>query len=121
MSVLFYLVAGDGRFVDADSNGSLVFLLRAWIVPTGADLLPMAGLGFLSAIVGYTMSQAYRLSNASVVAPFEYVLLVFSLFWGWVIFGEWPVPAVFAGAAVVIGAGFYIFLRENRPPPVRKV
>ncbi len=120
VSIGFFLVAGDGRFVDASSNASLVFLLRPWVWPETADLLPMAGLGVLSAAVGYTASQAYRLASASVVAPFEYVLLIFSLFWGWTVFGEWPRPSVFAGAAVIIAAGVYVFLRENRPAPVRQ-
>jgi S-adenosylmethionine uptake transporter len=55
------------------------------------------------------------------VAPFEYSLLIFALFWGWTIFGEWPRASVFAGAAVIISAGIYIFLRENKPRSVRRV
>lgn len=114
VSAVVYLVAGDGRFVTPDSNPSVQFLLRAWVWPASADVLPILGLGVLSAIVGYLMTQAYRLSHASVVAPFEYILLIFSLFWGWTIFGEWPATTVLAGAAVVIASGVYIFLREGR-------
>jgi S-adenosylmethionine uptake transporter len=121
VSMMFFMVAGDGRFVDGASNPSMTFLLRAWIWPTTADLWPMLGLGLLSAAVGYSMSQAYRLTRASVVAPFEYSLLIFALFWGWTIFGEWPRASVFAGAAVIISAGIYIFLRENKPRSVRRV
>ena len=120
ISLAFFVVAGDGRFVDEASNPSMVFLLRAWVWPAAEDLWPMVGLGLLSAVVGYCMSQAYRLSRASVVAPFEYALLIFALFWGWTIFGEWPTPTVFAGAAIVIAAGLYVFLRENRDKPLRR-
>jgi S-adenosylmethionine uptake transporter len=70
--------------------------------------------------VGYLMTQAYRLSRASAVAPFEYILLIFSLFWGWMVFGEWPENSVFLGAAVVIGSGVYVFVREGRKPPTRR-
>ncbi|MDF3413523.1 DMT family transporter [Sulfitobacter sp. M57] len=114
VSAMVYLVAGDGRFVSPDSNPSLEFLLRAWVWPERGDLLPILGLGVLSAMVGYLMTQAYRLSHASAVAPFEYVLLIFSLFWGWTIFGEWPSVSVLAGAAIVIASGVYVFLREGR-------
>jgi S-adenosylmethionine uptake transporter len=120
VSLMFFVVAGDGRFVDLNSNDSMVFLLRAWVWPAQADLLPLFGLGLLSAVVGYAMSQAYRLSRASDVAPFEYSLLLFALFWGWTIFGEWPAPTVFIGAGIIISAGFYIFLRENKPKPLRR-
>lgn len=118
VSAMVYLVAGDGRFVTPDSNPSVQFLLRAWVWPARADFLPILGLGVLSAIVGYLMTQAYRLSRASVVAPFEYVLLIFSLFWGWTVFGEWPAATVMVGAAIVIASGVYIFMREGR---VRRV
>ena len=114
VSIAFYLIAGDGKFLKPDSSESTQFLLRAWIWPPLSDLLPMLGLGVISAVVGYVMSQAYRLANAAVVAPFEYVLLLFALFWGWTIFGEWPEQEVLLGASVIIGAGIYIFLRENR-------
>ena len=114
VSAGFFVVAGDGRFVTEDSSDSVRFLLRAWVWPAARDLWVMLGLGALSAIVGYTMSQAYRLASAAVVAPFEYILLVYALFWGWMIFGEWPVNEVLAGAAIIIAAGIYIFWRENR-------
>ena len=114
VSLTFYVVAGDGRFAPEAGSDSLMFLLRAWVWPDPADTWALLGLGLLSAVIGYTMSQAYRLTNASVVAPFEYVLLVFALFWGWTIFGEWPAPTVFVGAAVIIGSSLYIAWRERR-------
>ncbi|WP_373488145.1 DMT family transporter [Blastomonas sp.] len=117
VSIGFYLVAGDGRFVGPDTSGPLTFLLRAWVWPASGDIVPMMGLGLLSAIIGYSMSQAYRIASAAVVAPFEYVLLIFALFWGYTIFGEWPVPEVLMGAAIIIAAGVYVFWRENRPGP----
>lgn len=114
VSALVGLIAGDGRFATEASNPSVQFLLRAWVWPAPADWLPILGLGVMSAIIGYMMTQAYRLSRASVVAPFEYVLLIFSLFWGWTVFGEWPQSSVFVGAAIVIGSGVYVFVREGQ-------
>ncbi|MDF1729220.1 MAG: DMT family transporter [Sulfitobacter sp.] len=114
VSVLMYLIAGDGRYVDETTSDSVRFLLRPWVWPDRADLAAIIGLGVLSGGVGYLMSQAYRLSPASVVAPFEYVLLLYALFWGWTVFGEWPDDTVFIGAAIVIGSGVYVFLREGQ-------
>ena len=114
VSVAMWWGAGDGRFVTAEQNDSMRFLLRAWVWPPVSDLLPICALGVTSALVGYVMTQAYRLSPASIVAPFEYVLLIYALFWGWTVFGEWPEPAVFVGAAVIIAAGCYVFLRADR-------
>ena len=89
VSLAVWVLAGDGRFAESSENESLRFLLRAWIWPAQEDLLLILGLGLMSGIVGYLMTQAYRLSHASTVAPFEYVLLIYALFWGWSVFGEW--------------------------------
>ncbi len=114
VSIVIWWIAGDGGYLRPDHGPAMQFLLRPWVWPDTADYLPIFGLGVISAIVGYLMTQAYRLSRASVVAPFEYMLLIYALFWGWTIFGEWPDATVFAGAAVIIAAGIYIFLREDR-------
>ncbi|MFC6584341.1 DMT family transporter [Sulfitobacter aestuariivivens] len=120
VSLGVWAVAGDGRFAEGTDNESVRFLLRAWVWPETGDLAAIAGLGVMSAVVGYLMTQAYRLSRASTVAPFEYVLLLYSLFWGWSIFGEWPEPTVFIGAAVIIAAGVYVFMREDRVKATRR-
>ena len=114
VSLAFFLVAGDGRFADASDNPSLQFLLRAWIWPSGSDWWVMLGLGFNAAIIGYCLSQAYRLADAATVAPFEYVGLPLAVMWGWFIFGEIPVWEVWAGIALIIGSGLFVFLRERQ-------
>ncbi|MEQ6247841.1 DMT family transporter [Sulfitobacter sp. HNIBRBA3233] len=114
VSLAVFAVAGQGQFLKEGANDSLVFLLRPWVWPAEGDWAPFIGLGLTSAVVGYTISQAYRLANAATVAPFEYILLLFALFWGWTVFGEWPQPLVFVGAAIIVAAGIYVFLRERR-------
>ncbi|MFK7744532.1 MAG: DMT family transporter [Roseobacter sp.] len=110
----FYLVAGDGRFAEDTDNASMQFLLRAWVWPDPADWWVMFGLGANAAIIGYCLSQAYRLADAATVAPFEYVGLPLAVFWGWAIFAELPVWEVWAGIALILSAGLFVFLRERQ-------
>ncbi len=110
----FWVIAGDGHFVGAGSNESLVFLLRAWVMPEGWDMLLFIGLGLNSAIIGYVLAQAYRLTDAATVAPFEYIGLPLAIFWGWAIWGEWPSAMTFAGIGLILGAGLFVFLRERQ-------
>ena len=120
VSLAVYAVAGDGRLAARFDSPAMEFLLRAWIWPEGTDRWLFLGLGVNSAIVGYTLSQAYRLASAATIAPFEYVGLPIAIFWGWLIFGEWPAPAVWAGIALILGAGLFVFFRERvraRPVP----
>lgn len=113
VSAGFYLVAGDGRFAEGVENGAVIFLLREWIWPTPEDMPYFIGLGCLSAIVGYCLGQAYRVSSAATVAPFEYVGLPLAVFWGYTIFGELPDLAVTLGILLIMGAGLFVFLRER--------
>jgi len=112
-SVGFYVVAGDGHLVGPDDGPSLQFLLRPWIWPLPGDEWVFVALGVNSALIGYCLSQAYRMGDAATVAPFEYVLLPMAVFWGFVIFGDLPVWEVWLGIALILAAGLFVFLRER--------
>lgn len=114
VSLGFYLVAGDGRYAVGSENDSIVFLLRAWVWPEGTDRYLFLGLGVNSAVIGYGLSQAYRLADAATVAPFEYIGLPLAVMWGWIIWGELPGPSVAVGIALVVAAGLFVFLRERQ-------
>ena len=114
VSGVFWLAAGDGRFAEGLTNPSLQFLLRAWVWPTDGDWPYFIGLGLNSAIVGYCLSQAYRLSDAATIAPFEYIGLPLAVFWGWFIWSELPVWEVWVGMALIMSAGLFVFLREQQ-------
>ncbi|NUH65706.1 DMT family transporter [Sulfitobacter sp. S0837] len=114
VSLGFFLIAGDGRFVDAGSSASLQFLLRAWVWPAEEDYLTFLGIGLNIALIGYCLSQAYRLGDAATVAPFEYIGLPLAVFWGFVIFGDLPVWEVWVGIALILASGLFVYLRERQ-------
>ena len=113
VSFLFWLVAGDGRYAGS-GNASVDFLLRAWIWPAPGDWIYLIGLGVNSAILGYCLSQAYRLSDAATVAPYEYVGLPLAVFWGWLIWADLPSWEVWTGMAMIVASGLFVFLRESQ-------
>ena len=114
VSLLFWAVAGDGRFAEGLENKSAIFLLRAWTWPSGDDWFLFLLLGGMAAVIGYTLSQAYRLADAATIAPFEYTALPLSIFWGWVMFGHFPDRWVLSGIAMIAAAGVYVFARERK-------
>ncbi|MEM9097755.1 MAG: DMT family transporter [Pseudomonadota bacterium] len=114
VSALFYLVAGDGSFAVGLENESLQFLLRPWVWPSSSDAWLFAGLGVNSAIIGYALSQAYRVADAATIAPFEYTGLPLAILWGWVIWGELPGLNIAFGIALIVGAGLFVFVREHQ-------
>ena len=111
VSVIIGLTAGHGRFAPED-DPSLAFLLRAWTVPSAQDAALFLGIGVINGIGGYLMSQAYRISKPSMLAPFEYVALPMAVAWGVVLFGDWPDLITYAGMALICGSGLYVLHRE---------
>jgi S-adenosylmethionine uptake transporter len=110
---LFWLVAGDGRYAEGIDNPSIIFLLRAWAWPVGNDIWMFVGLGLNSALVGYTLAQAYRMADAATVAPFEYIGLPLAVLWGWLFFDHLPGPTIAIGIAMIMGSGLFVFFREQ--------
>ncbi len=106
------LAIGDGRFAGSD-HPSVAFLLRAWVWPAGGEIALLLGCGVLIAIGAYLLSQAYRVARPAVVAPFEYAALPLSLFWGALLWEEWPDAAALSGMALIVGGGLYVFYRET--------
>jgi len=107
-----WLVAGDGRFGGTD-NASLEFLLRAWVWPSPGDLGIMLAIGSLNAFGGYLISQGYRVAEAGLVAPFEYVAMPLSILWSVLIWNIWPDGMTWLGIALICGAGLYVVYRET--------
>lgn len=112
-TLILGLVMGDGKFAGSD-NLSLDFLFRAWVIPTSTDLPFILALGVFASVGGYFISQAYRMGEAALVAPFEYLALPLSIFMGILIFDEWPDVVAWIGIALILGSGLYTVWRENQ-------
>jgi drug/metabolite transporter (DMT)-like permease len=120
VTILTYQALGVGLVV-------LPPALWFWKTPTLAELALLAAIGAVSALAQVVNIYAFRAGEASAIAPLDYTRLVWATGFGLVLFGEWPGPHVFAGAAIIIAAGLYTMYREQRigarrnrdvPPPV---
>ena len=111
-SGLMGLIFGDGNLAD-QSQPINYYLFRAWIVPTSLDLMIMLGIGLLGGLGAYFISQAYRISKAGVIAPFEYVAIPFAIFWSITIFGDWPDILSWLGIVLIAGSGLFVVYSET--------
>ena len=107
------LTVGDGRFAGSD-DASLAFLLRGWVWPAMADWPAFLASGVAVSVGGLMIGQAYRLGEAGLVAPFEYISVPIAVIWGLVIFGTLPDAWGGFGIALIMGAGLYTIWREAR-------
>lgn len=112
-ALLLSLVFGTGAHAGA-SHPSLAFLTRPWTVPTWFDLGLLAACGPIAALGVYLLGNAYRLAEASRVAPFEYTGLIWGVLWGYTFWAEVPAWTTLGGVVLLLGAGLYVM--RARPP-----
>jgi drug/metabolite transporter (DMT)-like permease len=112
VSLSFGLFAGDGHLAQAPGS-TWEFLFRPWHLPPQSDWWAFAATGIAVGVGGLMMSQAYRTTEAALVAPFEYIGMPMAIFWGVVVFGTWPDRTAWAGIALICGAGLYTLWRET--------
>lgn len=91
---------------------SLPAALAVWQWPAATTWPWLVLIGMLGTGGQYFWTNALRLADASVIAPFSYLQLVIVAVLAWIVFGEQPDAWTAAGAAIVIGASLYIARRE---------
>jgi drug/metabolite transporter (DMT)-like permease len=91
----------------------LVALPLGWATPTLRDIGLMALLGIVGTTAQFCLIRSLKLAPASVVVPYQYMMIVWAIVFGYLIFGDAPSLAMLLGAAIIIAAGLYIFVREQ--------
>ncbi|MCA3450865.1 MAG: DMT family transporter [Rhodobacter sp.] len=92
---------------------SLVTLPFGWVMPDGREAAILIAAGVLGGIGQILLTSGYREADASVVAPFEYVSMLFALALGYFLFDEVPTATMLFGALLVVTAGILIIWRER--------
>jgi S-adenosylmethionine uptake transporter len=94
--------------------GGALVLVEGWKPPGALDLVLMLLLGIGSLGGNLCVNQSLRLAPASVVVPYQYTLILWGMLFGYIFFGEVMGPLTVTGAVIIIGAGLFIFLREQQ-------
>lgn len=91
------------------------FALGQWVWPiNSAGWLAFFAMGVFGLLGHLLISTAHRLAEASTLAPFIYPQILYMTASSWFVFGQAPDVWIFVGAPIVIGSGFYIWLRERQ-------
>lgn len=84
-----------------------------WVWPNAQSLVFLVLAGILGGFGQIFLTTSYRISDASLVAPFEYSSMIMALLVGYFLFDEVPTLVMLSGAALVMAAGVAIILREH--------
>jgi drug/metabolite transporter (DMT)-like permease len=85
-----------------------------FVMPQGVEWAYMLGAVICGVSGYYAIVQAMRIAETSIIMPFRYMRLIFSMALGMLVFAERPDFWTYVGAAIVIGTGAYTFWREQR-------
>ena len=107
------IVLAATQFAGTFSVG-LVLAPFAWRTPGLPDLGLFVLAGCISIVALLCTNRSLKLAPASVVVPYQYSMIVWAVMFGYVVFGDVPQVSTIVGAAIIIGAGLYIFIREQQ-------
>lgn len=107
------IVLASAQFIGTLVFGAMLAPL-SWVTPDWADGGLFAVAGAISVMALLSINRSLILAPASVVVPYQYSMILWAVMFGYLVFGDVPSSATLIGAAIIIGAGLYIFLREQR-------
>jgi drug/metabolite transporter (DMT)-like permease len=84
-----------------------------WVVPEALDLVFFAGSAVATVVAQLSGIRSLKLASASVVVPYQYTLILWSVLFGWLMFAELPDSYTVVGAVIIVAAGLYVFWREQ--------
>ncbi|WP_435171094.1 DMT family transporter [Falsirhodobacter sp. 1013] len=85
-----------------------------WVMPTPTQLALLVGCGIFGGLAQILMTLSLKHAHASLLAPFDYTTLIWSVTIGIVFMNQFPSSATLIGAAFVVAAGLFTFWRESR-------
>ena len=111
LSLVAGLVLGNGQF-DIYESEALQFVFRKWEISFDTSLSLLLLIGFSYSIGISFIFHAYRIASPASIAPFEYILIFYAMFLGWIIWGDSIDLQSVIGLTLIVGGGLYTFFRE---------
>lgn len=84
-----------------------------WKTPEPFDGGLFLAMGLIGTLGMSMITQGYRHAPASVIAPFDYTVLIWGVIFGWLIWNDFPDLNVWIGSAILVASGLYILYRET--------
>ena len=113
LCLIMYLVLGSGQF-DKFDDQTIKFIFREWFSNFDYTFQYIILMGILASIAFTCVFRAYSNYSTSITSIFEYSLIIWSVIIGYFLFDDIPTIRTIIGVIIVMSAGVYIFLREQK-------
>lgn len=101
--------------------GSALIAWPDWVPLRAQDAWLVGGVGVAGALGQWAITEAFRVGEASMIAPLEYTALVWGVILDLALWNVLPDGVTWIGAAIIVGSGLYLLRRERvhvvQPPP----
>ena len=84
-----------------------------WVPIQRGHAALIAGVGIAGALGQYAITEAFRLGEASLIAPLEYTALVWGVGLDLALWGVLPDAVTWVGAGIIVASGLYLLRRER--------
>ena len=88
-------------------------MLFYWETPDTTSFVLMLMLGLITVFAQYAIVQSLQYARVHVIAPFEYITVIWAVLIGWFVFSEAPTITMLSGASLIIAAGLGIIWYER--------
>jgi drug/metabolite transporter (DMT)-like permease len=79
-----------------------------WQAPSTTEWLWLAAVGVIAALGHYLLITAHHMATAAQLAPYGYAEIVSAIFFGLIVFGDWPDPIVWLGIVMIVASGIVV-------------
>ena len=83
-----------------------------WVMPDTEGWVLLILVGLIGGVAQFAMTRAFSLADVSIIAPFDYMHILWAALLGFFIWGEIPGNTIWIGLPIVMASGIYILLRE---------
>ena len=112
-SIMIGYVIGNGIYYDS-SNDHFQFIFRAWSLNNINIIFSLFFIGITGFVAFLCIFQAYRIGSPPSIAPFEYILIAWSLILSWIIWHETLNFKGYVGLSCIVVGGVYTLIRERK-------
>ena len=96
---------------------SALLCAPVWLTPRPIEWVALILVGLISGAAQLMMTEGYRNGEATLLAPFEYGAIVYTVVLGWAFWGEVPGLWESLGIGFIVVAGLITWSRARRSPP----